>query len=76
MPDISFTVSPNASLKVQAVGQAGTPVIVIAPAEEGRAGLAVYRLRMAISGAVQATMPGPAPGNLAWISIPPGPRWS
>ena len=29
MPDISFTVSPNAALKVQAVGQAGTPVIVI-----------------------------------------------
>lgn len=43
-----------------AIGYTRTPVLALAPAEEGRAGLAVFRLRMAISRAVQEALPGQA----------------
>ncbi|SFB80217.1 ComEC/Rec2 family competence protein [Tropicimonas isoalkanivorans] len=46
------------------VGYTRTPVLAAAPAEEGRAGLAIFRLRMAISEGVQARIPGEA-GALA-----------
>jgi competence protein ComEC len=46
------------------VGYTRTPVLAAAPAEEGRAGLAIFRLRMAISRGVQARVPGDA-GALA-----------
>ncbi len=41
-----------------AVGYTRTPVLALAPADEGRGGLAVQRLRMRISAAVQAELPG------------------
>lgn len=47
-----------------AVGYTRTPVLALAPAEEGRAGLAVERLRMRISAAVRARVPG-EPGGFA-----------
>ena len=43
-----------------AVGYTRTPVLALIPAEEGRAGLAVFRIRMAISRAVQEALPGQA----------------
>ena len=43
-----------------AVGYTRTPVLALAPAEEGRAGLGVFRIRMAISRAVQEALPGQA----------------
>lgn len=42
-----------------AVGYTRTPVLALEPASEGRAGLAIYRLRMAISSGIRARMPGP-----------------
>ncbi len=44
--------------RLGAVGYTRTPVLALAPAAEGRAGLAVHRLRMRISAAVQAELPG------------------
>jgi len=41
-----------------AVGYTRSPVLVAAPATEGRAGLLIHRARMAISSAVQSSMPG------------------
>ncbi len=43
-----------------AVGYTRTPVLARAPAADGAAGLRVHRLRMAISAAVQARLPGEA----------------
>lgn len=50
-----------------AVGYTRTPVLVLAPAEEGRAGLAVFRLRMALSHGIQDRIPGAAGGFAAAI---------
>lgn len=44
--------------RLGAVGYTRTPVLALAPAEEGRAGLAIHRLRMQISAAVQRELPG------------------
>ena len=44
--------------RLGAVGYTRTPVLALAPAEEGRAGLAIFRWRMALSQAVQARVPG------------------
>ena len=41
-----------------AVGYTRTPVLSLASADEGRAGLFVHRIRMAMSAAVQETLPG------------------
>jgi competence protein ComEC len=43
-----------------AVGYTRTPVLTLRPADAGRAGLAVFRMRMAISSYVQAALPGQA----------------
>ncbi len=44
--------------RLGAVGYTRTPVLALEPAAEGRAGLGVHRLRMRISAAVQAELPG------------------
>ncbi|MBT8411958.1 MAG: competence protein ComEC family protein [Octadecabacter sp.] len=41
-----------------AVGYTRTPVLLAARAEDGRAGLAIYRIRLAISRVVQDVLPG------------------
>ncbi len=46
--------------QIGAVGYTRVPVLAIAPAVEGRAGLFLHRLRMRISNAVQVKMPGEA----------------
>ncbi|MDF0597003.1 ComEC/Rec2 family competence protein [Psychromarinibacter halotolerans] len=46
--------------RLGAVGYTRTPVLAVAPAREGAAGLRVHRLRMAMSAAVQAALPGEA----------------
>ena len=46
--------------RLGAVGYAGTPALALAPATEGRAGLAVFRLRMALSGWLQRGIGGQA----------------
>ena len=46
--------------RLGAVGYTRTPVLAIAPAEAGRAGLAIHRVRMALSRAVQDSMGGGA----------------
>ncbi len=46
--------------RLGAVGYTRTPVLTFRPAEDGRAGLFVYRSRMAISAAVRDAMPGRA----------------
>jgi competence protein ComEC len=51
-----------------AVGYTRTPVLALRPAEEGRAGLFVYRLRMAITQEITETIPGPAGGFAAAIT--------
>ncbi len=43
-----------------AVGYTRTPVLALAPPGEGAAGLGIHRLRMRISAAVQAALPGEA----------------
>lgn len=43
-----------------AVGYTRSPVLALAPAEEGQAGLAIFRIRMALSNWVQARIPGTA----------------
>ena len=50
--------------QIGAVGYTRAPVLMLAPAIEGRAGLAIHRLRMSIATWVQATMPG-EPGAFA-----------
>ena len=54
--------------RLGAVGYTRSPALVAAPAEEGRAGLLIHRLRMRISGAVQAAMPGEAGAFAAAIT--------
>lgn len=44
--------------RLGAVGYTRTPVLALHPAEEGRAGLLVHRMRAAISTYVQAALPG------------------
>ena len=46
--------------RLGAVGYTRSPVLAIAPAAEGAAGLHIHRLRMQISAGVQARMPGDA----------------
>ncbi|MCK4713372.1 MAG: ComEC/Rec2 family competence protein, partial [Marinosulfonomonas sp.] len=43
-----------------AVGYTRSPVLMLAPADQGRGGLFIHRLRMRISTGVQAIMPGDA----------------
>lgn len=51
-----------------AVGYTRVPLMGAAPATEGRAGLAVFRLRMAASARVQAALPGDVGGFAAAIT--------
>lgn len=51
-----------------AVGYTRTPVLALRPAEEGRAGLLVYRIRMAVTAEIVETIPGPAGGFAAAIT--------
>ena len=51
-----------------AVGYTRTPVLTLRPAEDGRAGLVLFRLRMAISRYVQAALPGQAGAFAAAIT--------
>ncbi len=51
-----------------AVGYTRTPVLALRPAEEGRAGLLVYRIRMAVTREIVETLPGPAGGFAAAIT--------
>ena len=44
--------------RLGAVGYTRSPALAIAPAEAGRAGLAVHRARMALSRVIQARVPG------------------
>lgn len=53
--------------RLGAVGYTRTPVLTLAPADEGRAGLAVHRLRMTMSRAVRDRIPGDAGGFVAAI---------
>lgn len=46
--------------RLGAVGYTRSPALAIAPAEDGRAGLAVHRARMALSQALRARVPGDA----------------
>jgi competence protein ComEC len=46
--------------RLGAVGYTRTPVLTLRPADEGRAGLLIYRIRMAIAAAVLDAMPGQA----------------
>ena len=51
-----------------AMGYTRSPVLMLAPAKEGAAGLWVHRLRMRISAAVQAALPGEAGAFAAAIT--------
>jgi competence protein ComEC len=51
-----------------AVGYTRTPVLTLRPAEEGRAGLLIYRIRMAVTAEILKTIPGPAGGFAAAIT--------
>jgi competence protein ComEC len=51
-----------------AVGYTRTPVLALRPAVEGRAGLLVYRIRMAVTKEIEATIPGAAGGFAAAIT--------
>jgi competence protein ComEC len=54
--------------RLGAVGYTRTPVLALRPAEEGRAGLFVYRTRMAITAAVIEGVPGRAGAFAAAIT--------
>ncbi len=54
--------------RLGAVGYTRTPVLGVAPAQDGAAGLWVHRLRMAISRAVQSALPGEAGAFAAAIT--------
>nr|WP_216665374.1 ComEC/Rec2 family competence protein [Pseudoruegeria sp. HB172150] len=54
--------------RLGAVGYTRTPVLVLAPPDEGAAGLGIHRLRMRISAAVQAALPGEAGAFAAAIT--------
>ncbi|WP_299558140.1 ComEC/Rec2 family competence protein [uncultured Sulfitobacter sp.] len=49
-------------VRLGAVGYARTPLLGVAEASDGQAGLAVFRLRMAASERIQAVLPGDAGG--------------
>jgi competence protein ComEC len=51
-----------------AVGYTRTPVLTLRPAEEGRAGLLIYRIRMAVTAEILETLPGPVGGFAAAIT--------
>ena len=53
--------------RIGAVGYTRVPVLTAAPANDGAAGLRIHRLRMTISNAVQAQMPGDRGGFAAAI---------
>jgi len=53
--------------RLGAVGYTRVPVLALAPADRGAAGVRVHRLRMAISRAVQAHLPGDRGGFAAAI---------
>ncbi len=53
--------------RLGAVGYTRVPVLALAPAGQGAAGLRIHRLRMKISGAVQAHLPGDRGGFAAAI---------
>lgn len=53
--------------RLGAVGYTRVPVLALAPADEGAAGLRIHRLRMKISGAVQAHLAGDRGGFAAAI---------
>ncbi|ATX66996.1 ComEC/Rec2 family competence protein [Roseinatronobacter bogoriensis] len=53
--------------RLGAVGYTRVPVLALAPADSGAAGLRIHRLRMKISGAVQAHLPGDTGGFAAAI---------
>ena len=53
--------------RLGAVGYTRAPVLALAPADQGAAGLRIHRLRMKISGAVQAHLPGDRGGFAAAI---------
>ena len=54
--------------KLGAVGYARTPLMGLAPASEGAAGLAIFRIRMAASTHVQDALPGDIGGFAAAIT--------
>ncbi|WP_432816954.1 ComEC/Rec2 family competence protein [Sulfitobacter sp. JB4-11] len=54
--------------RLGAVGYTRVPLMGAAPAEDGQAGLAVFRLRMAASARVQAALPGDVGGFAAAIT--------
>lgn len=54
--------------QIGAVGYTRVPVLTLAPAYEGRAGLMIHRLRMRISSAVQQRLPGEAGAFAAAIT--------
>ena len=51
-----------------AVGYTRVPLLAIAPAEQGRAGLGVFRIRMAASAHVRAVLPGDVGGFAAAVT--------
>ncbi|MCB1311649.1 MAG: ComEC/Rec2 family competence protein [Sedimentitalea sp.] len=51
-----------------AVGYSRSPVLTVAPAAEGRAGLRVFALRMALSARVQEVLPGEVGGFAAAVT--------
>jgi competence protein ComEC len=51
-----------------AVGYTRTPVLTLRPAEEGRAGLLIYRIRMAVTAEILEVLPGPVGGFAAAIT--------
>ena len=54
--------------RLGAVGYTRVPVLAAAPASEGRAGLAVFRIRMAASARIQSHLPGDIGGFAAAIT--------
>lgn len=54
--------------RLGAVGYTRTPVLSVAPASEGAPGLRIHQLRMTISAAVQAALPGEAGAFAAAIT--------
>ena len=54
--------------RLGAVGYTRVPFLVAAPASEGRAGLAIFRLRMAISAHIKTALPGDIGGFAAAVT--------
>lgn len=55
-------------LQLGAVGYTRNPVLIVAPAAEGRAGLHIFALRMAVSRHIRASLPGEAGGFAAAVT--------